>query len=96
MPDITEYPEHEKLISVAGKSQMLDEFLAWLSRARAIELCFAWREQGERTWLPLVEWDKSLNRDQLIAEFLGVNWDEYKAEQEALLEEAGPAPDWQP
>lgn len=97
MADITEYPEHEKIISVNGDMQMLDGFLVWLSEARAIEICESRGTQWHREWSPIHPGNTAgVHHEQLIAEFFGIAWDKYLAEQEALLEEAGPVPDRRP
>jgi hypothetical protein len=82
-------------MSSAGLTQTLDAFLTWLVQVKGIELCECYldedREPDMRVWSPVPE-----QAEQLIVEFAGVDWANYQAEQEALLAEAGPAPDWQP
>lgn len=71
------YPEHAKLKAIVDKSQVIGEFMDWLS------------DKG----IHLAEWGKhelfSINtpiRD-LLAEFFGIDQKKLDAEKDAMLEE---------
>lgn len=80
METIASYPEHEKLKSVAEKSQTCGEFLDWLSNETGLVLC-EFDDESQRSF-PTFRSTKSL-----LAEFFGIDQQKLEAEKVAMLDE---------
>jgi hypothetical protein len=74
-----EYPEHEKLEKVVDKSQAIGEFLSWLFEEKSMYICLYDEKKG-RYYQPL-----SANKEDLIAEHLGIDQETIEKEKQAML-----------
>jgi hypothetical protein len=68
-----DYPEHEKLMAIADKSQICGEFLNWLISAKGF--CLAQWDINEGLLYPAQQ-----STQRLLAEFFGI--DQMKIDQE--------------
>jgi len=79
MKDKTEYPEHEKLEKVKETSQSIGEFLEWLYYEKRIH--FARYSKYD------VSYRVSLNTNELLAEYFGIDLTVLEQEKRQMLEE---------
>ncbi len=76
------YPEHDKLREISDKSQIIGEFLDWMSYEKHIVRA-RWGEDEDGDDVLLVD-NESI--EGLLAEFFGIDRDKIEAEKLAMLE----------
>lgn len=74
---MSNYPEHDKLKALAGANQTVGDFIGWLEE-QGLELA-RWNEAGTYC-LPA-----NKPREELLAEFFGINRSALEAEKLAML-----------
>ena len=81
---MNDYPEHDKLRAISGKSQAIGEFLDWLGAEKHWFLA-EWdgikRADGDER-----AWPASYSITKLLAEFFEIDLDKIEAEKRAMLE----------
>jgi len=74
---MTDYPEHAKLKAVSDKSQIIGEFLDWLTNERGLTLAY-WA--GDELY-PARE-----ATDRLLTDYFGINLHELEIESRMMMD----------
>lgn len=74
------YPEHDKLRPIQEQSQAICDFLEWLSYEKDMTVCKPHDETNE--YFPVF-----VRKEELTAEFFGIDLKKLDAEKRAMLEE---------
>ena len=78
-----QYPECEKLAGVSPQSNVVGEFLDWLSHKKEYTICgFYSEEPDEGEYHPI-----DLNIEQLLAEFFEVDLNKVEEERRQILDD---------
>lgn len=78
-------PECDKLAAVRDRSQVVGEFIEWLTGEKGIELAiFGENEEGDEALLPF-----HFNRDGILAEFFDIDMNRVEKERRAILAQLG-------
>jgi len=80
-----EYLEHEKLQKVKDKSQVIGEFLDWLTDEKAITFC-KWQEDEEEIAEGTGYYPIYTDTNKLLAEFFEIDLDKLEKEKVDMLE----------
>lgn len=75
---MSKYPQHEKLKKVQDQSQMVGEFLEWLS-SKSWTICELNRTDD---YCPI-----QLRTEELLAEYFGIDLKKLEREKRAMLDE---------
>jgi hypothetical protein len=82
------YPEHEKLTQIRDKSQLVGEFLDWLSQ-QGYYIC-RWQDEGDNGQpkrIPATADDIArIHEDEYLADFFGIDQDKLEEEKRAMLD----------
>lgn len=76
------YPECEKMTAIKDKSQVIGEFIEWLTHERSISIELCVRNDNSDGLMPC-----HTNVEQLLAEFFGINLEKFEKEQRQILDE---------
>lgn len=75
------YPEHDKLLALSDKSQVIGEFLQWL-RSEGMEIAY-WRTSPNAVEPRLTVLSKSIN--SLLAKYFDINQDKLDREKADMV-----------
>lgn len=75
-------PILDRIRTMQPQSQVVGEFIEWLTNEKSIRLCRAQRDPGpwDDIWLPIQQ-----SNDSLLHEFFGINTDKEEKERQAVL-----------
>ncbi|QGZ16778.1 hypothetical protein PBI_DEWDROP_131 [Microbacterium phage Dewdrop] len=80
----TEYPEHEKLKAISGKSQEIGQFLEWMQSEKGYQVgIFGDADSGEN---PDRLYPTYLNIQELLADYFEIDLKVIEQEKRAMLD----------
>jgi hypothetical protein len=77
----SEYPEHEKLKAVQGESQLVGNFIEWLS-AEHIEFA----QYGDKSYTRERLFPMNISTEKMLARYFGIDLQKLNNEKIAMLE----------
>jgi hypothetical protein len=84
---MSQYPEHDKLQTVSDKSQVIGEFIEWLTSEK-IELC-KWQESrnDEHAFTPSGFYTWLASTEEILAKYFNINTQKLETEKRQMLAE---------
>jgi hypothetical protein len=83
---MSDYPEHDKLVAISDKSQVIGSFIEWLENEKEIRLCtFVPARREDRIWIAegYTPINESIN--DLLAEFFNIDQNKINQEKENMI-----------
>jgi hypothetical protein len=82
---MSDYPEHDKMQLVVDKSQVIGEFLEWLSDEKNVHLGYV--HTIDTPWSDEERFDMyHYNTNKLLAEFFDIDLEKIEAEKDLMLQ----------